>query len=113
MDQPKASSSKWAAARALHPKMQKYYPLRWLHRGGVVRQETGERAGYSVEMQRQNRKNTKEEKQKRRLSTVINSLWNGHSRGNTNRGDGSEVVQWPCKGGKATGTLVAVDEKTV
>ena len=28
MDQPKASSSKWAAARALHLRMQKYYPLR-------------------------------------------------------------------------------------
>ena len=33
------------------------------------------------------------------MSTVINSLWNGHSRGDTNRGDGSEVVQCPCKKG--------------
>ena len=42
----------------------------------------------------------KQKKHKRRLSTVINSLWNEHSGGNTNRGDGSEVVQWPCKGEK-------------
>ena len=46
----------------------------------------------------------KTEKHKRRSSTVINPLWNGHSRGNTNRGDDNEVVQWPCKGGKAAGT---------
>ena len=36
---------------------------------------------------------------------MINSLWNEHSGGGTKRGDGSEVVQWPCIGGKATGTL--------
>ena len=28
-------------------------------------------------------------------------------------GDGSEMVQWPCKGGKATGTTVAVKENTI
>ena len=49
--------------------------------------------------------NAKQKKHKRRLSTVINSLWNRYSRGNTNRGDGSAVVQWPRKGGKATETL--------
>ena len=99
MDQSKASSSKRAAARALQVKMQKYYPLRWLHRSGVVRQETGER----VELV--GNAKAKQKKHKRRLSTVVNSLWNGHSRGNTNRGDGGEMVQWPCKGGKVTGTL--------
>ena len=41
MDQPKAASSKWAAARALQLNMQIYYLLRWLHRSGAVRQETG------------------------------------------------------------------------
>ena len=46
----------------------------------------------------------KQNRHKGRLSTVMNSLWNGHSRGNTTREDGSEVVQCPCKGGKATGT---------
>ena len=61
MDQPTASSSKWAAARALHLKMQTYYPLRWLHRTGVVRQETGERTGCLLDVQRQNRKSTEEE----------------------------------------------------
>ena len=53
---------KWAAARALHLKMQMYYPLRWLHRSRVVLQETAERAGYLLEMQKQNRKSTKEER---------------------------------------------------
>ena len=61
---PADSSSKWAAARALHLKMQKYYPLRWLHRNWVVRQEIGERAGYLLEKQRQNRKSTKENSRK-------------------------------------------------
>ena len=59
MDQSKASSFKWAAARVVHLKMQKYYSLRWLHGSGVVRQETGERARYLLQMQRQNRKSTK------------------------------------------------------
>ena len=57
MDQPKASSSKRAVARALQLKMQIYY-LRWLHRRGVVRQETVKRVGYLLEMQRPNRKST-------------------------------------------------------
>ena len=60
MDQPKSSSPKRAAARAIQFNMQICY-LRWLHRRGVVRQETGERVGYLLEMQRQNRKNTKED----------------------------------------------------
>ena len=60
MDQPKASSSKRAAARALQLNMQICYLLRWRHRSGVVRQETGERVGYLLEMQRRNRKSTKE-----------------------------------------------------
>ena len=55
-DQPDESSFKRAAARALQLNMQIYYPLRWLHRSGVVRQETGERIGYLLEMQRQNKK---------------------------------------------------------
>ena len=62
---PADSSSKWAAARALHLKMQKYYPVRWLHRSEVVRQETAERAGYILEMQRQNRKKQKRIAEKR------------------------------------------------
>ena len=57
MDQPKASSSKREVARALQLKMQIYY-LRWLHRRGVVRQETVKRVGYLLEMQRPNRKST-------------------------------------------------------
>ena len=61
MDQPKASSSERAAARALQLKMQIYYLLRWLHRDGVVRLETWERVGYMLEMQRRNRKRTKED----------------------------------------------------
>ena len=58
MDQLKASSSKRAAAPALQLNMQIYY-IRWLHRCGVVRQETGERVGYLLEMQRQSRKRKK------------------------------------------------------
>ena len=38
MDLPKASSSERAAARAVQLEMQMYYPQRWLHRSGVVRQ---------------------------------------------------------------------------
>ena len=49
MDQPKASSSKRGAAWALQLKIQMYYPLRRLHRSGVVRQETGERVEYLLE----------------------------------------------------------------
>ena len=61
MDQPITSSSKRGAAWALQLKMQMYYPLRWLHRSGVVRQVTGERVEYLLEMQRQNRTSTKED----------------------------------------------------
>ena len=39
----------------------------------------------------------KQKKNKRRLSTVINWLWNEHSGGNTNRGDGSEMVSGLAK----------------
>jgi len=47
------------------------------------------------------------------MSTVINSLWNGHSRGDTNRGDGSEVVQCPCiKGEGNWNPTVVVEENT-
>ena len=99
MDQPKASSSKRAAARALQLNMHMYYLLRWLHRSGVVRQETEERVGYFGNTK------AKQKKHKRRLSTVINSLWKEHSGGGTSCGDGCEVVQRPCKGGKALGTL--------
>ena len=52
-------SSKLAAAWALQLSMQIHY-LRWLHRSGVVRQETGERAGHLLEMRRPNRQSTKE-----------------------------------------------------
>ena len=58
MDQPKASSSKRAATRALQLSMKICY-LRWLRRRRVVHQETGERIGYLLEMRRQNRKSTK------------------------------------------------------
>ena len=61
MDQPKASSAKRTAARALKLNMQIYYLLRLLHRSGVVHLETGERVGYVLEMQRRNRKSTKED----------------------------------------------------
>jgi len=61
MDQPKASSSKRAAARALQLNMQIYYLLRWLHRSGVVRQETGERIEHLLEMPRRNRNGTNED----------------------------------------------------
>ena len=62
MDQPKESSSKRGAAWALQLKMQVYYPLRWLHRTGVVRQETRERAGYLLEMQKAKQKKHKEDR---------------------------------------------------
>ena len=55
MVQPKASSSKLAAERALRLKMQICYLLRWLRRSGVVRQETGERVGYLLKKQRRER----------------------------------------------------------
>ena len=100
MDQPKASSSKWAAARALHLKMQKYHPLRWLHGSGVVRQETGERARFLLEMQRQNRKKHKRRIAGNKIVYRDKTHCGMDSRGNTNRGDGSEVVQCPCKGGR-------------
>ena len=109
MDQRKASSSKRAAARALQLNMHIYY-LRWLHRSWVVRQETEERVGYLLEMQRKNRKSTK----KTRVSTVMNSQWNEHNRGHTNRGDGSEMVRWPCKGGEGYwNPTVVVEENTI
>ena len=85
--------------------MQIYYLLR-LHRSGVVRQETGERVGYLLEMRRQNRKH------KRSVSTVINSLWNDHSGGGTNRAGGSEVVRWLCKGEDNWNPTMAVEENT-
>jgi len=45
---------------------------------------------------------------------VINSLWNGHSRGDTNRGDGSEVVQCPCiKGEGNWNPTVVVEENAI
>ena len=47
----------------------------------------------------------KQQKDTRSLSTVIESLRNEHSGGGTSRGDGNEVVQSPCKGGKATETI--------
>ena len=99
MDQPKASSSKRAAARALQLNMHMHYLLRWLHRSEVVRQETGERVGYFGNTK------AKQKKHKRRLSTVINSLWKEHSGGATSCGDICEVVQRPCKDGKALGNL--------
>ena len=49
---------------------------------------------------------------RRRLATVINSLWNGHSRGDTNRGDGSEVIQCPCKDGEGNWNPTVVWKKT-
>ena len=112
MDQPKASSSKRAAARALHVNMRKYYLFRWLHRSGVVRQETEERVGPLLEIQKAKQK--KQEIKKRRDSTVINTLWNEHSRGHTNRGDGSEMVRCPCKGGEGYwNPTVVVEENTI
>ena len=61
VDQPKASSSKRVGSAERTAQMQISY-LRWLHRRGIVRQETGERVMYSFEMQRQNRKSTKTNK---------------------------------------------------
>ena len=111
MDQPKASIPKWAAARALQLKMQIYY-LRWLHRSWVVRQETEGRVGYLLAMQRQNRKSPPPTKTS--ISTVINSMWDEHNRGYTNRGDGSEMVRRPCKGGGGYwNPTVAVEENTI
>ena len=46
------------------------------------------------------------------MATVINSLWNGLSRGDTNRGDGSEVVQCPSKKGEGNWNPTVVVEKT-
>ena len=39
------------------------------------------------------------------VGTVVKWFRGIASRGNTDRGDGSEVVQRDCKGGKATRTL--------
>ena len=44
---------------------------------------------------------------------MANSLWNGHSRVDTNRGDGSEVVQCPCKGGEGNWNPTVVVEENI
>ena len=99
MDQPRPSSSKRAAARALQLNMHMYYLLRGPHRSGVVRKDTGQGVGYFGNAK------AKQKKHKGRLFTVIDSLWNKLSGEGTSCGDGCEVVQRPFKRGKALGTL--------
>ena len=50
--------------------MQIYY-LRWPHRSGVARQETGERVGYLLEMRRQNRKKKTQKKSVYRDQLIV------------------------------------------
>ena len=71
MVQPKASSSKLAAERALRLNMQICYLLRWLRRSGVVRQQNRGTRRILVEKAKARKVN-----HKRRLSTEINTLWN-------------------------------------
>ena len=44
---------------------------------------------------------------------MANSLWNGHSRVDTTRGDDSEEVQCPCKDGEGNWNRTVVVEENI